>query len=59
MAAGSIGEQGGVGGDGFVDIQGERVVMQNRQSPEFRSVEVGISEMAEYWPHSFFTLLLT
>lgn len=25
MAAGSIGEQGGVGGGGFVDIQGERV----------------------------------
>ena len=25
MAAGSIGGQGGVGGGGFVDIQGERV----------------------------------
>ena len=33
--------------------------MQNPQSPDFRSLEVGISEMAEYWPHSFFTFLLT
>ena len=32
--------------------------MQNKDSPDFRSPEVSISEMTEYWPHSFFTFLV-
>ena len=32
--------------------------MQNRDSPDFRSPEVSISEMTEYWPHSFFMFLV-
>ena len=43
MAAGSICGQA-VGGGGAVDMQGgEGGVVQNRESPDFRSPEVGIS----------------
>ena len=63
MVAGSICGQGecgeGMVGGGAVAIGGGGGVVQNRESPDFRSLEVGISEMAEYWPHYFFMFLLT
>ena len=42
MEAGSICGQGG-GDSGAVDIWGGGVVVQNRESPDFRSPEVGAS----------------